>query len=242
MAFERFARARPDNLTFLLDTYDTEAAARKVVALAPKLAKAGIAIRAVRLDSGDLSALSRSVRRVLDAGGLQAVSIMASGGLDEDDLLALTAAKAPIDGFGIGTSLTTSSDVPALDCAYKLQEYDGLPRRKRSLGKATWPGRRQVWRRHDTHMLMIEDIVAVEGDEQEGAPLVVKVMAAGKRLGETPSLDNIRARAASEQQRLPDALRRLQSGARYPVTIAASLQKLASETDRRIAAALRVVP
>ena len=55
-------------------------------------------------------------------------------------------AGAPIDGFGVGTSLTTSSDVPALDCAYKLQEYAGLPRRKRSSGKATWPGRKQVWR------------------------------------------------------------------------------------------------
>ena len=104
-AFERFARARPENLTLLLDTYDSEAAARKVVGLAPKLAAAGIAIRAVRLDSGDLSGLSRSVRRILDAGGLEAVSILVSGGLDEDDIMALIAAKAPIDGFGVGTSL-----------------------------------------------------------------------------------------------------------------------------------------
>ena len=83
---------------------------------------------------------------------------------------------------------------------------------------------------------MSGDIVAVEGDEQDGAPLVVKVMAAGKRLGETPSLDDIRARAASELQRLPDALRRLQSGARYPVTIAASCQRNPS----RITLALRL--
>src|ERR1700690_899811 len=106
-AFETFARARPDNLALLLDTYDTEAAARKVVALAPKLAAAGITIRAVRLDSGDLAALSRSVRQILDAGGQKAISILASGGLDEDELMSLNAAKAPIDGFGIGTSLTT---------------------------------------------------------------------------------------------------------------------------------------
>jgi len=241
-AFERFARARPENLTLLLDTYDTEAAARKVVALAPNLAASGITIRAVRLDSGDLAALSLSVRQILDAGGLQAISILASGGLEEEELVSLTAAKAPIDGFGIGTSLTTSSDVPALDCAYKLQEYAGLPRRKQSFGKATWPGRKQVWRRHDKHMSMIEDIVAVEGDEQEGAPLVVKVMAAGKRVAEEPSLDEIRARAASELQRLPETLKRLLNGARYPVTIADSLQKLAAETDRRIAGALTGAP
>src|SRR6478736_781816 len=145
-AFEEFAQSRPDHLTFLIDTYDTEAGARKVVALAPRLKARGITIRSVRLDSGDLIALSKSVRHILDKGGLGEVGIFASGGLAEDDLAEMLQAGAPIDGFGIGTSLTTSSDVPALDCAYKLQEYDGLPRRKRSIGKATWPGRKQVWR------------------------------------------------------------------------------------------------
>jgi len=139
VAFEKFARSRPDNLTLLLDTYDTGAAAHKVVKLAPRLAAAGIQVRAVRLDSGDLTMLSKNVRRILDAGGLECVTIFASGGLDEDSIAAMMAAGAPIDGFGVGTSLTTSSDVPALDCAYKLEEYAGLPRRKRSVGKATWP-------------------------------------------------------------------------------------------------------
>ncbi len=140
-AFESFARSRPDNVVLLLDTYDTEAAARKVVALAPRLSAVGIRIRGVRLDSGDLVALSRSVRNILDDGGLPDVTIFASGGLDEDALAAFMRREAPIDGFGIGTSLTTSSDVPTIDCVYKLQEYDGLPRRKRSDRKATWPGR-----------------------------------------------------------------------------------------------------
>ena len=95
----------------------------------------------MRLDSGDLIALSKSVRRILDEGGLADVTIFASGGLDEDELMALAKADAPIDGFGIGTSLTTSSDAPALDCAYKLQEYAGLPRRKRAhrKGHLAWP-------------------------------------------------------------------------------------------------------
>ena len=146
-AFESFAQSRPKNLTLLIDTYDTEAAARKVV-LAPRLAARGITIAAVRLDSGDLIPLARSVRRILDDGGLSRVSIFASGGLDEDYVAEIVRAGAPIDGFGIGTSLTTSSDVPALDCAYKLQEYAGQARRKRSAGKATWPGRKQVWRRY----------------------------------------------------------------------------------------------
>src|SRR6204780_1820007 len=146
-AFAAFAQSRPDNLVLLIDTYDIEAAAHKVVALAPRLKANGITIRGVRLDSGDLAVLSRKVRRILDAGGLKGGTIFASGGLDEDRLAALTKDAAPIDGFGVGTSLTTSSDVPTLDCVYKLQEYAGLPRRKRSEKKATWPGRKQVWRR-----------------------------------------------------------------------------------------------
>ena len=118
-AFAAFAQSRPDNLVLLLDTYDTEAAARKVVALAPRLKAKGIAIRGVRLDSGDLVALSRSVRGILDAGGLADVTIFASGGLDEDAIAGFARVNAPIDGLGVGTSLTTSSDVPALDCVYK---------------------------------------------------------------------------------------------------------------------------
>jgi nicotinic acid phosphoribosyltransferase len=101
------SRARPDNLVLMIDTYDTEAAARKVVALAPRLAAAGITVRSVRLDNGDLIALSRSVRRILDDGGLTGVIIFASGGIDEDALSAFAREHAPIDGFGIGISLAT---------------------------------------------------------------------------------------------------------------------------------------
>ncbi len=124
-AFEDFATARPDNLTLLIDTYDTERGARKVATLAPKLKARGITVRAVRLDSGDLAALSRTVRGILDDAGLRDISIFASGGLDETSVAALVAGGAPIDGYGVGTSLTTSSDAPSLDCAYKLQEYGG---------------------------------------------------------------------------------------------------------------------
>src|SRR5262249_22397600 len=122
-AFEIFARARPDNVVLLLDTYDTQAAAHKVVALAPRLKASGITVRGVRLDSGDLVGLAKSVRAILDTGGLQEVTIFASGGLDEDALAELARLQAPVDGFGVGTSLTTSSDVPAIDFVYKLQDY-----------------------------------------------------------------------------------------------------------------------
>jgi nicotinate phosphoribosyltransferase len=242
-AFENFARARPDNVVLLLDTYDTEAAAKKVVALAPQLNALGIAIRGVRLDSGDLIALSRSVRAILDRGGLQDVTIFASGGLDEDALAAITRAHAPIDGFGVGTSLTTSADVPSIDCVYKLQEYAGLARRKRSEKKATWPGRKQVWRHYDANGRMAGDLISLDrsappGGSTEAAsaaePLIQCMMRDGRRLAPSPSLDEIRLRTKRELERLPDGLRRLEPGATYAVKIADDLIELADEVDDRM--------
>jgi nicotinate phosphoribosyltransferase len=234
LAFENFARARPENLTLLIDTYDTERAARKVVALGPKLKAAGIKLMAVRIDSGDLVAISKTVRRILDEGGLADVAIFASGGLDEDRLAALIAAGAPITGFGIGTSLTTSQDAPVLDCAYKLQEYAGLPRRKRSAGKQTWPGRKQVWRRFANDGKMVGDVLSLESDEQAGEPLLQPVMRGGRRLGPPPNLAEIRARAAQQLARLPEPLCRLDPPTSYPMQVADALRDLAAEVDRRL--------
>jgi len=248
-AFESFARSRPDNLVLLLDTYDTEAAARKVVALAPRLSAAGIIVRAVRLDSGDLVALAKSVRRILDDGGLGAVTIFASGGLDEESIAALIRAGAPIDGIGVGTSLTTSGDLPAVDCVYKLQDYAGLPRRKRSESKATWPGRKQVWRRYGADGRMTGDVLGLDAASRSspasadkasvdgaGTPLIEPVMRGGKRLRSSPPLAAIRDRARRELERLPEPLQRLQPDTTYPVEIAEELVRLAAEVDRRMGA------
>ena len=234
-AFESFARVRPDNLVLLIDTYDTEAAARKVVALAPRLKAAGITVRGVRLDSGDLIALSKSVRRILDEGGLADVTIFASGGIEEEVLAAFAREQAPIDGIGIGTSLTTSSDAPALDCAYKLQEYAGLPRRKRSVGKATWPGRKQVWRRYGAEGRMGGDVISIEDDDQSGTGMLQPVMRAGQRVQPPLTLIEIRAHAARELESLPEPLRRLEPGASYPLEVADALVRLAAEVDWRVA-------
>ncbi|HEY4775082.1 MAG TPA: nicotinate phosphoribosyltransferase [Xanthobacteraceae bacterium] len=234
-AFESFAQSRPQNLTLLIDTYDTEAAARKVVALAPRLKALGIAIRAVRIDSGDLIAQSRSVRRILDDGGLAEVAIFASGGLDEDSVAQIVESGAPVAGFGVGTSLTTSADVPALDCAYKLEEYAGRARRKRSTGKATWPGRKQVWRQYGADGRMSGDVLSLEHEHEIGEPLIELVMQGGRRLAPPPALADIRARAARDLARLPEPLRRLEAGASYPVRVADALVRLRDEVDRRLA-------
>ncbi len=234
-AFERFARSRPDSLILLIDTYDTEAGAEKVVALAPRLRREGITVRGVRLDSGDLAAHAVKVRGILDDGGLRDVMIFASGGIDEDLLQQHAASGAPIDGYGIGTSLTTSPDAAALDCAYKLQEYAGLARRKRSEGKATWPGRKQVYRRYTADGTMAGDVLTIEGDAQDGAALIRPVMRGGTRTARSPGFDELRAQAKQELERLPAPLRRLEAGAAYPVEVAPALKGLAGEVDVRMA-------
>jgi nicotinate phosphoribosyltransferase len=235
VAFEHFARARPRGIVLLIDTYDTERGAEHAVALAKRLSNDGIVVRGVRLDSGDLADHARRVRAILDAGGLTEAIIFASGGLDEDQLAAFARDRVPIDGFGIGTSLTTSSDAPALDCAYKLQEYDGIPRRKLSSGKANWPGRKQVWRRFGEHGKMASDLVAPADEQHDGVPLLVPVMRGGKRVAALP-LSEIRGHAAAALGDLPPPLAALETW-RYPVTITDGLRRLADECDRRIAAA-----
>ena len=233
-AFENFARARPDLVILLLDTYDTEAAAEKVVRLAPRLQREGIEVRGVRLDSGDLADHARRVRRILDDGGLAEVKIFASGGVDETLLQQFVSKGAPIDGYGIGTSLTTSQDAPALDCAYKLQAYAGRPKRKLSEGKATWPGSKQVYRRYREDGVMLGDLLTLEGDAGEGEPLIRPVMREGKRIGEFPDLAAARAHAAQELGRLPPHLRDLETEPPYPVEVSEALRAEAAEADRLV--------
>ncbi|HSD41422.1 MAG TPA: nicotinate phosphoribosyltransferase [Burkholderiales bacterium] len=231
-AFEHFARAFPRNALLLIDTYDTVAAARKVAALAPELARDGIALRGVRLDSGDLDALARAVRDVLDGAGLPDTTIFASGNLDEYRVRDLVAAGAPIDAFGVGTSVVTSADAPSLDAVYKLQEYAGEPRRKRSAGKATWPGRKQVYRHYGADGRFARDVVTEERDVQPGDALIEQVMGGGRRLRALPALEASRARARAQLARLPASLQALEDAAEpYAVEIAPSLQALAAAVD-----------
>jgi nicotinate phosphoribosyltransferase len=233
-AFIDFARAFPKSTVFLVDTYDTEAAVRKVAELAPRLREEGITVKGVRLDSGDLGTLAKTARRILDEAGLRQTIVFASGNLDEYRIEELLAGGAPIDGFGVGTSLVTSADAPYLDAVYKLQEYAGRARRKRSAAKATWPGRKQVYRAYDSRGRFEHDVVTVEGDAQSGEPLLVPVMRNGRRLHAAEDLGAIRQRAAEQLARLPDALRSLKAApVPYRVEIAPALRRLVEQVDRQ---------
>jgi nicotinate phosphoribosyltransferase len=234
VAFERYAALFPQTATLLIDTYDTEAAARTIVA-------AGLQPVAVRLDSGDLDHLSRSVRRILDDGGLQATRIFASGDLDEWRIAELVAAGAPVDAFGVGTRLATSFDQPAIGGVYKLVELvvdrEVHGKIKTSTGKATFPGRKQVWRRSAPGGTYLEDVIALadEGGPADAEPLLVCVMQAGRLLAPPPALADVRARCLQLADRLPSPLRDLDAKAPYPVRVS---ERLASEQQKLVAASI----
>jgi nicotinate phosphoribosyltransferase len=228
-AFRAFARVHPDNAVLLIDTYDTERATRAVADLARELAAEGIRIQGVRIDSGDLCELARTVRGILDAGGCPWVTIFASGNLDEHRVRDLVAARAPIDGFGIGTRMNTSADAPYLDCAYKLTEYEGRPRRKRSSGKATWPGRKQIYRQW--HGDEFTDVITLASEPAPGIPLLVPVVRGGRPVAPPPALAASRDYARAQVAALPARFRALEDGARHDVVVSPSLRSLAAEVD-----------
>jgi nicotinate phosphoribosyltransferase len=230
-AFRAFARVHPETV-LLVDTYDTLAGVRNVVRLARELGS-DFRVRAVRLDSGDLAALAFESRRILDAAGLQRVGIVASGGLDEEAIARLVAAGAPIDGFGVGTEMGVSRDAPAMDIAYKLVEYAGRARLKLSPGKAILPGRQQIIRiEHDG--LAHHDVLARFDEPAAGRPLLVPVMKSGVRLpAGRVSLDEARACAALERDRLPPPIRGIEPARPgYPITISTALAAARDELRR----------
>ena len=230
-AFEHFARSHPKATTLLIDTYDTEAAAESLIGLTRKLAVDGLRIQGVRIDSGDLGEHAHKVRAILDAGGAGYVKIFASSNLDEYSVQALREAAAPIDGFGVGTRLNTCADHPYLECAYKLQEYAGVARRKRSEGKATWPGRKQVYRCLDAGGHLAGDTLTLDTDHRPGTPLLATVMQGGRRLAPSPPLAEVRDYAQRQLATLPPALRRLDEAPPYAVEVAAPLRELARAVD-----------
>ncbi len=210
-AFRNFASCRPDNLVLLIDTYDIDQGARRVVELSKQLRADGIRIKGVRIDSGDLAQAATSVRKILDSGDCKDVSILVSGSVDEYVIESLRTTGAPIDAFCLGTHLSVSVDAPALDCAYKLQQYAGRPCRKLSQWKETWPGPRQVYRQLDASGYIGMDVLACEDENVEGKALLREVMSDGRRHCCSPSLVEVREYCAEQLRELPPGLRTLRA-------------------------------
>lgn len=213
-AFRAFARLYPDRAIFLIDTYDTTLAAKKVV----ELAKEGVPVIGVRIDSGDIVELSKEVRKILDQAGLKEVRIVVSGGADEYEIKRWLEEGAPIDAFGVGTKFITSADAPYLDIAYKLVEYEGKPKYKLSPGKKTFPYKRQVYRHYENGKFSYDEVVRYE-KEKEGEKLVEKIVENGRLVKALPSLKEIREVLMEELQRLPEELKDIEKPAEYRVVV-----------------------
>lgn len=226
-AFRAFVRLYPDT-TLLVDTYDTLQGVGRVIDLARELGPQ-FKVQAIRLDSGDLAALSKAARAMLDAAGLGHVQIFASGGLDEHALADLLSCGAPIDAFGVGTRMGVSEDAPTLDVVYKLTEFAGRGRMKLSPGKNLLPGRKQVWRQENAGVYA-GDVIGRAEESMTGIPLLRPAMRDGRRLLPTPSLQQVASYAAAELAKLPPPVRGL-AAAVYPVTVSDSLSAHAASVQ-----------
>nr|VFK40388.1 MAG: nicotinate phosphoribosyltransferase [Candidatus Kentron sp. SD]VFK45823.1 MAG: nicotinate phosphoribosyltransferase [Candidatus Kentron sp. SD] len=230
-ALSAFVHLYPDTV-LLVDTYDTIAGVRKVIDLLHSLGEE-LHIKAVRLDSGDLSSLSKEVRRMLDEADLGRVGIFVSGGLEENAVADLVSIGAPIDGFGVGTEMGVAGDAPSLDIVYKLCEYAGRGRIKLSSGKPVLPGRKQVFRVERDGRDVMDIIARADEDIHEGRPLLAPVMKQGRRLSNRQSgetMEIARTHAENRIARLPEGIREItKAELPYPVEASAALSRYREE-------------
>ncbi len=253
-AFRDFAAGRPDDCVLLVDTYDTLASGMpNAITVGKEMHARGARLKGVRLDSGDLAYLSRQARKMLDDAGLHYVKIAASNQLDERVIKSLLEQHAPIDFFGVGTSLVIGRPDAALDGVYKLAFAAGSPRIKfsESAAKVTLPHKKQVYRTLDAHgNFSGADVVALADETDIAAmhhpfdplksmsirgldkePLLHKVMADGKRLSEPRPLDDIAAYARRRLEKLPEEYKRFDNPHVYKIGLS---DRLKAERDRLI--------
>ncbi len=229
-SFRRLQQLLGPATVYLIDSYDTIEGARKAAAL-------GEPMWGVRLDSGDLDALSRQVRKILDEAGLTNARIMATGDLNEYRIAELVAGGAPIDAFGVGTELATSADAPSLGAIYKLVELAGPGERrytaKFSADKVTVPGAKQIFRYRGHDVIGCAWECPRGGEDVEA--LLRPVIHHGELVEPLPDVHAARACAASRLRNLPPECRHLHSAGPYRVELSAALGELLAEARRRAA-------
>lgn len=235
-AFRRFAETFEERALLLVDTYDAERGIDRAIEVALEMRERQVELRGIRIDSGDLAYLSRLARAKLDAAGFPHLIIFVSGGLDEhriDQLIRVE--RAPIDGFGVGTSLGSAGDVPTLETVYKLVVHEGRPVRKTSVGKAIWPGAKQVFRplNWSGDTLALADEAPPSGDH---LPQMEEVMLGGVRTaaGARP-LAQASDHFEAQWREVPERIKRLSHPAPYRVTASNELQTLTRRVDRALA-------
>lgn len=230
-AFKAYFQVYGEDTLALIDTYDTVQGAEAAARLPGS-------IKGVRLDSGDIAALSRDVRIILDVAGKKDGMIFATNDLNEYKIAELLDAGATIDIFGVGTELVLSADSPSIGGVYKLAEIekDGrrTPKLKLSKDKSTFPGRKQVYRLLEEDA-PVRDVLGMRGEfDGDLEPLLVQVIGGGKLLTDTPTLAEVQARATHNRTALPPGLRTIEASAGYEVAISGELDALTCETVSRI--------
>lgn len=226
-AFSAYSDTFPQHAIFLIDTYDTIEGARNAVKVAKAMQKKGNNLIGVRLDSGDMTALSQQVRNIFDDAGLFDVKVFASSGFDEFKIAGSLAEGAKIDAFGVGTKVGVSSDAPFLDVVYKMVRFKDRPVKKLSPGKITLAGEKQVFRTLDQSGIYLEDVIGVRDETISGAvPLLEKVMENGKLLGPHPSLANLQNQFKRNFSLIDDKYKSIHDKVDYPVKLSKILKDL----------------
>jgi nicotinate phosphoribosyltransferase len=255
-AFRTFAEGRPDHCVLLVDTYDTlKSGIPNAITVAKEMIAKGQRLEAIRLDSGDLAYLSRRARHMLDEAGLPSVKIAASNQLDEYVIKSLLEQGAPIDIFGVGTSLVTGQPDAALDGVYKLCESDGKPRIKlsESIAKTTLPEKKQVYRiferdgtfvgadaiaLHDESPISVmhhpsepDNSFNIKDLRQEA--LLEKVMENGEIVMDRRDIHSISTYSQTRLALLPQEYKRFQNPHTYKVGISSALRDLRDSLRRK---------
>ena len=237
-SFEAYAKTFPDTSTFLVDTYDTIKGIEKAIIVAKRMEKQGHKLKAIRLDSGNLTALSKLARKILDRNNLKYVDIFASGNLDEYKVKELLEKGALIDAFGVGTSMGVSKDAPYCDVVYKLVEVKNhgrhLPTMKLSKGKVTLPGKKQVYRVSGRNGKYTKDILALRDENVKGEKLLVKVMEKRKVIYKFPTLEQIRKKTIENLSNLPVKYKKLKNSANFMIENSPDLKTLTAELDKSL--------
>jgi nicotinate phosphoribosyltransferase len=220
-AFDAYYKIYGKNSILLIDTYDTEKAAKIV-------SKYGNNIWGVRIDSGDLIKHAKSVRKILDENGCKEVKIVASSDLNEYKIKKMIENNAPIDAFGVGTELATSRDDPSLSAVYKLIEYNGNPKIKISEEKITYPGKKQIYRIYDEHGIFKEDFLTLDDNipPQNSEALLFPIMEKGHLINELPQIKEIQQYFFKSIRKLPEKYKSLEENHVFKLILSDKLEKL----------------
>lgn len=247
-AFRDFAEVRADDCVLLVDTYDTlGSGVPNAIKVGKEMEERGEKMKGIRLDSGDLAWLAKRSREMLDDAGLDHVKIAASNQLDEHVIKSLLNQGAPIDLFGVGTSLVTGRPDAALDGVYKLSYANGEPRLKLSenVEKINLPGKKQVYRLSRDGEFYGGDVVALADEDKDKIqsmhhptdpkksmeiedfdkePLLDKVFEDGERVVEQKNLHEIAAYSQQQISKLPDEFKRFENPHIYKIGLSKSLK------------------